>query len=40
VQAQEVRELPEQKLAIQVTDVNGVHVDHMNVLESGEGKIR
>lgn len=29
----------EEELAVQVRDVDGVHVDDMDVLEAGEGKV-
>ena len=32
--------VPEEKLSVQVTDVYSVHVDHMDVLEPGECKVR
>lgn len=39
--AKNVKEcLPEEKLSVQVTDVDRVHVDDMNVFEPGEGEIR
>lgn len=31
---------PEQELSIEVTDVNGIHVDNVNVLEPGKGEVR
>ena len=31
--------LPEEKLSIQVADVDGVHVDQVNVLEAHEGQV-
>jgi len=30
---------PEKKLAVQITDIDGVHVDNMNVLESSQRQI-
>lgn len=30
---------PEEKLSIEVTDVNSIHVDYMDVFESGQGKV-
>jgi len=31
--------LPEQKLAVQVTDINSIHVDYMNIFESSKRQI-
>jgi hypothetical protein len=33
------RQLPEEELAIEVGDVNGVHVDNVDVAKAGEGKV-
>ncbi|RUP50504.1 hypothetical protein BC936DRAFT_138840 [Jimgerdemannia flammicorona] len=30
---------PEQKLSIEITDVDGVHVDHVDVTEAREGEV-
>ena len=35
----ETRYTPKKKLPIQVTNIDGVHVDHMNILETGQGEI-
>ena len=31
--------LPEQELAVEVGDVNGVHVNNMDVLEASQGQV-
>lgn len=33
------KRIPEQELAIQVTDVDGVHVDDMDILEARKSKV-
>lgn len=32
--------LPEEELTIKIADIDGVHVDDMDVLEASEGEIR
>jgi hypothetical protein len=34
-----VGRLPEQELAVQVTDINSIHVDYMNIFESSKCQI-
>jgi hypothetical protein len=34
-----MRYTPKKKLSIQVTNIDGVHVDYMNILEAGESKV-
>jgi hypothetical protein len=34
------RNKPEEKLSIQITDVDGVHIDDMNIFKSRQSKIR